>query len=57
MLVECGGKITRVVFATEWAGPVQGWYRDDLQQESDRGKHSTETPAVTAGLSVLLTLP
>jgi hypothetical protein len=33
---------------------VQGRYRDDLQQQSQRGKHRTETPAGPAGPSALL---
>jgi len=54
MLVECCRKIAAVVGEAQRAGPVQGRYRDDLQQQSHRGKHRTETPAGPAGPSALL---
>jgi hypothetical protein len=53
VLVECGGKIAGVVGETELAGRVQVRYCD-LQQQSDRSKHSTETTAGPVGLSALL---
>jgi hypothetical protein len=51
MLVECGGKIAAIVGGTEGAGRVQNRYRD-LQKQSDRGKHPTETPPGPVLLSV-----
>jgi hypothetical protein len=56
VLVECGGKIAGVVGETEVAERVQARYCD-LQQQSDRGQHPTETIAGPARLSALLLSP
>src|SRR6202045_3395289 len=57
MLVERCRKIAAVVGGAQRAGPVQGRYRDDLQQQSHRGKQRTETPAGPAGPSALRLSP
>jgi len=54
MLVYCSGKIAGVVGEAGQARRVQGRYRD-LQQQSDRGKRSAETPARSRRSSALRT--
>ena len=56
VLVVRARKIAGPVIETERAGTVQGWYRD-LEQQSDRGKHSTETAAGSVGDSEMLLSP
>jgi len=50
MLVECGGENAGRAGQIERALPVRDRTREDLQQQSDRGKRPTETAAGTVGL-------
>src|SRR6516225_10237821 len=50
VLIECGGQIVKLVDEAERTKRVQGRHRD-LQQQSDCGKHPTETARGSAGLS------